>query len=64
MQAFLEDEREGLYAAADGAGIVERIFFPFFQAGYDGGHFFHPAHAVSGRAVFLKCAPFFGRINN
>ena len=52
MEAFLEDEGEGFYAAA-GAGIVERVFFPFLQTGYDGGHFCHPAHAVSGRAVFF-----------
>ena len=53
MEAFPEDEGEGFYAGADGAGIVERVFLPFFQAGYDGGHFFHPAHAVRGRAILF-----------
>ena len=53
MEAFPEDEGEGFYAGADGAGIVERGLFTFLQAGYDGGHFFHPAHAISGRSIFF-----------
>ena len=53
MEAFLEDEGKGFYAGADGAGIVERVFLPFFQAGDDRGHLFHPAHAVCGRAIFF-----------
>lgn len=53
-QAFLEYESEGLYTRR--AGIVEGIFLPGFQSGYQGGNLFYPAYAIgllAARGLFL-----------